>query len=76
MSADDARPAAPPLSEDDYQAISYFWHTRGDLSRWSEWREKQQTLPPKLVLAWNAYQSAREAVSAVVRALEYEVEDD
>jgi hypothetical protein len=55
------------LSAADRIWLEYFWHEKGDLTRWAGWDEAlMQRVRPDIVQAWRDYQAAKAVLDKLV----------
>ena len=57
------------LTDEDYSMLQYFWQEKGDVTRWSEWKEKKALFKvqhPELIDALNRYDSALRTLNIIV----------
>ena len=60
------------ISEDDINAVTYFWEEKRNLDRWCDWQERKEDFVkefPELIKAWDDYRTSVRIMDAVVRSL-------
>jgi len=63
------------ISEEDSRMIQYFWEEKGDIERWTSWKDKLPSIleeAPELVVAWNNYKIATRTLTTIIKGLVYE----
>lgn len=61
-----------PITAEDLEAIRYFWHERGDITRWCDWDTKAEALKaqfPEIVKAQQDYEASMKTMTAVLRGV-------
>lgn len=60
------------LTSEDKSSIQYFWEEKGDLTRWTGWKEKLDIIKseyPELVRAVENLTIAERTISAIVKVI-------